>query len=131
MGSAEDSLKEWRQRREERRRQRTERRSDGAVAESVRLESDRTGGDSPGSDSPGSEPGLQIAQYLAALERRRALSTENRVNICVLMQLQSDDLPRLIQVVRLLLAEKKYEAEELLLAGNKARWGDVDTEHGS
>lgn len=97
-----------------------------------------------------SEIGCQIDAYVMAVAQRRALDKNNGVNVAVLMQLEKDDIPRLLEIIRVqkkgldqclsiasddededdtiaemgkICAVAHLKAEELAEHGSKARWG--------
>lgn len=65
-----------------------------------------------------------VEEYLQAVEKRKPLDPRNHVNVAILMQLQNDDVPRLVDIVRKLGEGDIHAAERIAGCGSKARWGE-------
>lgn len=93
----------------------------------------------------------ELTQYVNAVAMRKSVLREGsttRVNVAILMELEQNDIGRLLEIIRIqdealsMIAESassedgsafvgcaqlaKTKVEELASLGSKARWGDVD-----
>ena len=96
----------------------------------------------------------ELHRYVDAVSRRHALNPQGGVNVAVLMELENNDIPRLLEIIRLqdaaireiidrgsvdddqpltgneaehMMVEAStahLKVEELAAHGSKARWGD-------
>lgn len=66
----------------------------------------------------------EIQEYLLAVEGRKPLDPRGHVNVATLNQLQNEDIPRLIKLVRELGEGDRQKADQIAGEGSKARWGE-------
>lgn len=65
-----------------------------------------------------------LEKYLAAVETRKAIDKNGRVNVAILKQLEGVDIPLLVSIIREYdKVVKLKEVEALAAKGDCSRWG--------
>lgn len=77
----------------------------------------------------------ELTKYTTALARRKSRTKQGQINVAILMQLEDHDVPRLMEMVRVMAEalEKDpegdaalFQVEALAKAGSSAKWGEYE-----